>query len=69
MAARMYEIARRKVNDQDVVYLSVKTENQAYILVELTFKYSIRQCKCSSKTPNLELIPLFEQAIEQLLNQ
>jgi len=65
----MFEIARRKVNDQDVVYLSVKTENMAYILVELTFKYGIRQCKCSCKTPNLELVGLFEQAIEQLLNQ
>jgi AP-1 complex subunit beta-1 len=64
----MFEIARRKVNDQDVVYLSVKTENQAYILVELTFKYSQRLCKCSSKTPNLELVPLFEQSIAELLN-
>jgi AP-1 complex subunit beta-1 len=63
-----FEIARRKVTDQDVVYLSVKTENLVYILVELTFKYGIRQCKCSCKTSNLELVPLFEQAIEQLLN-
>lgn len=64
----MFEIARRKVNDQDVVYLSVKTENSVYILVELTFKYNQRQCKCSCKTPSVELVGLFEQAIEQLLN-
>jgi len=65
----MFEIARRKVNDQDVVYLSVKTENLVYILVELTFKYNVRQCKLSCKTSNLELVPFFEQAVEQLLNQ
>jgi len=65
----LFEIARRKVNDQDVVYLSVKTENSVYILVELTFKYGIRQCKCSCKTASLELVPYFEQSIEQLLNQ
>lgn len=65
----LFEIARRKVNDQDVVYLSVKTENLVYILVELTFKYNVRQCKLSCKTSNLELVPLFEQAVEQLLNQ
>jgi len=68
----MFEIARRKVNDQgqanDVVYMSVKTENLIYILVELTFKYNVRQVKCSSKTSNLELIPPFEQAIAELLN-
>jgi hypothetical protein len=65
----LFEIARRKVNDQDVVYLSVKTENSVYILVELTFKYGIRQCKCSCKTSSLELVAYFEQAIEQMLNQ
>jgi len=64
----LFEIARRKVNDQDVVYLSAKTENSVYILVELTFKYGMRQVKCSSKTASLEFSPLFEQALETILN-
>jgi len=64
----MFEIARRKVQDQDVVYLSVKTENSVYILVELTFKYGVRQCKCSSKTSQLEYVTFFEQALESILN-
>jgi len=67
-ARNMFEIARRKVLDQDVVYLSVKTENSVYILVELTFKYGMRQCKCSSKTSQLEYVPFFEQALETILN-
>jgi hypothetical protein len=65
----LFEIARRKVDDKDVVYLSVKTENSVYILVQLTFKYGIRRCKCSCKTSNLELVAYFEQAIKQILNQ
>jgi AP-1 complex subunit beta-1 len=64
----LFEIARRKVNDQDVVYLSAKTENSVYILVELTFKYGVRQCKCSCKTANVEYAALFEQAVESILN-
>jgi AP-1 complex subunit beta-1 len=64
----LFEIARRKVNDQDVVYLSAKTENSVYILVELTFKYGVRQCKCSCKTASVEYAALFEQAIESILN-
>jgi len=64
----MFEIARRKVNEQDVVYLSVKTESSVYILVELTFNFAARQCKCSSKTASVEVVPLFEQALEQILN-
>jgi len=65
----MFEIARRKVNDQDVVYMSVKTENSVYILLELSFRPGVRQCKASSKTASLEYIPLFEAALEALLNQ
>lgn len=64
----LFEIARRKVNDQDVVYLSAKTENSVYILVELTLKYGIRQCRCSCKTASVEYAALFEQAIESVLN-
>eukprot|EP01112_Ceratiomyxa_fruticulosa_P023711 TRINITY_DN9195_c0_g2_i1.p1 TRINITY_DN9195_c0_g2~~TRINITY_DN9195_c0_g2_i1.p1 ORF type:complete len:605 (+),score=128.39 TRINITY_DN9195_c0_g2_i1:260-2074(+) len=67
-AKNLFEIARRKVNDQDVVYLSVKLENSVYILVELTFKYALRQCKISTKTPSIEFVPLFEQGLEAMIN-
>jgi len=67
-AYNMFFIARRKgVGDQDVLYMSVRLSNDVVILVELTFVTGAPNIKLCSKTQNLDLVPLFESAIEQLL--
>jgi len=67
-AYNMFFIARRKgVNDQDVLYMSVRLSNDVVLLVEFTFITGAPTIKLCTKTQNLDLAPLFEAAIEQLL--
>jgi len=61
----LFEIARRNLNGEDIIYLSAKTENSAYLLVEL--KFVNRIVKCATKTTSSEYVPFFEQSIESLL--
>jgi len=65
----LFFIARRRVNEQDVVYLSARLTNDVVILVEMTLVPGAPVVKICSKTDNVELIPLFETAVEALLRQ
>eukprot|EP01111_Echinosteliopsis_oligospora_P018960 TRINITY_DN8952_c1_g1_i1.p1 TRINITY_DN8952_c1_g1~~TRINITY_DN8952_c1_g1_i1.p1 ORF type:complete len:912 (-),score=267.11 TRINITY_DN8952_c1_g1_i1:67-2802(-) len=61
----LFEIARRNLNGEDIIYLSSKTENSVYLLVEI--KFQNRMVKVATKTTSTEYFPFFEQTIEHLL--
>ncbi|GAM28895.1 hypothetical protein SAMD00019534_120710 [Acytostelium subglobosum LB1] len=64
----LFEIVRKKVQNQDVSFLSCKTENSIYILAELTFTVGTRVCRLTSKSTAIEFTPLFEHTMEMLIN-
>ena len=66
-AHNVFFIARRKVSEQDVLYLSVRFVNDVVMLVEVTFTPGVPAARICSKTQNLELVPLFESCIEAVL--
>lgn len=66
-AHNVFFIARRKVAEQDVLYLSVRFVNDVVMLVELTFTPGVPAARACSKTQNLELVPLFEGCLEAVL--
>lgn len=65
-AKNVFAIARRKVAEKTVLYLSTKLWNQVVILVELTFE-SPASARICCKTNNLEWVPLFVESLTQLL--
>jgi AP-1 complex subunit beta-1 len=64
----IFFIARRQaLEDQEVVYFSMKTLTGMDFLVELTFKNGINACKICIKTENTSYSHLAKTAIENLL--
>lgn len=66
-ASNVFFIAKRKHSNQDVLYLSAKMPPGIPFLIELTTVIGTPGLKCASKTPNLEMAPLFFEAVETLL--
>lgn len=66
-ASNIFFIAKRKHSNQDVLYLSAKIPRGVPFLIELTAAIGVPGLKCAIKTPNLEMAPLFFEAIETLL--
>eukprot|EP01133_Synstelium_polycarpum_P016088 gene16088-19144_t len=64
----LFEIVRKKVQNQEVSFLSCKTENSVYILAELTFTAGTRVCRCASKSTQVEFMPMFEHTLDLLIN-
>lgn len=65
-AKNMFAIARRKVAEKVVLYLSVKLWNGVILLVELTFE-SASTVRVCCKTNNLEWVPLLEETVQHFL--
>lgn len=65
----LFYIAKRHLKDtnQEVLYLSAKVPPDSPLLVELTFISRALGVRCAVKTPQLELAPLFFEAVEGLL--
>ncbi|EGC34888.1 hypothetical protein DICPUDRAFT_48016 [Dictyostelium purpureum] len=67
----IFEIVRKKAPNQEISFLSCKTENSVYILIELAFNSAPNQrttCRCSSKTTSPDIIQLFEHNLDLLIN-
>eukprot|EP01132_Coremiostelium_polycephalum_P010945 gene10945-13404_t len=64
----IFEIGRKKVQNEEVSILSCKTENSVYILLQLTFTQGSRVCRLVTKTTNIEIMPLFEHTFSLLIN-
>ncbi|EFA78033.1 adaptor-related protein complex 1 [Heterostelium album PN500] len=64
----LFEIVRKRTQNQDVSFLSCKTENSVYILAELTFTVGQRVARLTSKSTVTEFTPLFEHTIDMLIN-
>jgi len=64
----LFEIVRKSNNGQEISFLSCKTENSIYILVELTFTQNSRVCKAISKSTAPEVMPIFEHTLDNLIN-
>jgi vesicle coat complex subunit len=66
----IFLIAKRRVNDNDVLYLSTKVVlpagTEAVILAEVTVQGN-NSCKCCTRTAALDLVPVFEAAVTSLL--
>lgn len=65
--SNVFFIAKRKHSNQDVLYLSAKVPRGIPFLIELTTAIGTPGLKCALKTPNVEMAPLFFEAIEVLL--
>ncbi|XP_031502979.1 beta-adaptin-like protein B [Nymphaea colorata] len=66
-ASNMFFIAKRRHANQEVIYLSAKVPRNIIFLIELTAAVGVPGVKCSIKTPNPEMAPLFFEAMESLL--
>ncbi|KAF9600213.1 hypothetical protein IFM89_005037 [Coptis chinensis] len=66
-ASNMFFIAKRRHANQEVLYLSAKMSWGIPLLIELTAVVGIPGVKCAIKIPNLELAPLFFEAMEAVL--
>lgn len=65
--SNMFFIAKRRHANQEVLYLSAKMSWGVPLLIELTAVVGIPGVKCALKIPNLELAPLFFEAMEGVL--
>jgi len=69
-AHNIFLIAKRRVNDNDVLYLSCKVllphGAEAVLLAELTL-FGGNVCKCCTRTTALDLVPAFEAAISAIV--
>ncbi|KAG6606080.1 beta-adaptin-like protein C [Cucurbita moschata] len=68
-ATNMFFIAKRKHANQDVFYFSTKIPRGIPFLVELTTVIGSPGLKCAVKTPNIDMAPLFFEALETLLKE
>lgn len=66
-ASNMFFIAKRRHANQEVLYLSAKMAWGVPLLIEITAIVGIPGIKCALKIPNLELAPLFFEAMEGVL--
>uniref|UniRef100_A0A9I9CM22 Beta-adaptin-like protein n=1 Tax=Cucumis melo TaxID=3656 RepID=A0A9I9CM22_CUCME len=66
-ATNMFFIAKRKHANQDVFYFSTKIPRGIPFLIELTTVIGSPGLKCAIKTPNIDMAPLFFEALETLL--
>ncbi|KAM9989589.1 hypothetical protein ACTFIY_005620 [Dictyostelium cf. discoideum] len=64
----IFEIVRKKAPNQEISFLSCKTESSVYILIELAFNISTNTCRCSSKTTSPDIMALFEHNLNLLIN-
>jgi len=65
-SSRLFFIARRNLQQQEFLYFSAKTTAGAVLLLELSLGPS--GSKICVKTRNTELVTLFHQAVQSLLN-
>jgi len=63
---RLFFIARRSVQQQEFLYFSAKTATDAVLLLELAL--GPNGSKACVKTRNTELVQLFHQTVQSLLN-
>ncbi|KGN43495.1 beta-adaptin-like protein C [Cucumis sativus] len=68
-ATNMFFIAKRKHANQDVFYFSTKIPRGIPFLIELTTVIGSPGLKCAVKTPNIDMAPLFFEALEILLKE
>ncbi|XP_038874504.1 beta-adaptin-like protein B [Benincasa hispida] len=68
-ATNMFFIAKRKHANQDVFYFSTKIPRGIPFLIELTTGIGSPGLKCAIKTPNIDMAPLFFEALETLLKE
>ncbi|KAG8097257.1 hypothetical protein GUJ93_ZPchr0013g35464 [Zizania palustris] len=66
-ASNVFFIAKRKNANKDVLYMSAKIPRGIPFLIELTAAVGVPGVKCAVKTPSPEMVPLFFEAIEDLL--
>ncbi|KAL0560080.1 hypothetical protein IC582_000474 [Cucumis melo] len=68
-ATNMFFIAKRKHANQDVFYFSTKIPRGIPFLIELTTVVGNPGLKCAVKTPNIDMAPLFFEALEILIKE
>lgn len=67
--ANVFEIARRQVDNQTLLYISAKSDPKNILFLgELTFN-GAGAIKSATRTPNPELVPLWDHALFGLLRQ
>ncbi|KVH91847.1 hypothetical protein Ccrd_006125 [Cynara cardunculus var. scolymus] len=66
-SSNMFFVAKRKNENQDVLYLSAKIPRAIPFLIELTAVIGVPGLKCAIKSPSPEMAPLFFEALETLL--
>jgi len=65
-ANRLFYIARRTVNQQELLYFSAKiAKDNAVLLIELAIGNGA--CRICTKTANSDLVPLLEQSLASIL--
>ncbi|XP_008789499.2 beta-adaptin-like protein C [Phoenix dactylifera] len=67
-ASNVFFVAKRRNTNKELLYLSAKIPRGIPFLIELTVVVGIPGVKCAVKTPSPELVPLFFEAMETLLN-
>ncbi|ORY54209.1 Subdomain of clathrin and coatomer appendage domain-containing protein [Neocallimastix californiae] len=60
-------IAERYVNNMNVLYLSVKLEQNVIFVMEMLIDQPLRNVKLSTKTAAASLVSPFQNAIEEIL--
>jgi hypothetical protein len=60
-------IAERYVNNMNVLYLSVKLEQNIIFVMEMLIDQALRNVKLSTKTAAVSLVSPFQNAIEEIL--
>ncbi|XP_038888500.1 beta-adaptin-like protein C [Benincasa hispida] len=68
-ATNMFFIAKRKHANQNVFYFSTKIPRGIPFLIELSTVVGSPGLKCAVKTPNIDMAPLFFEALETLLKE
>lgn len=63
----VFMVAKRSVNDQDLVYMSVKFINNIVALIELSMKPQASDVKVAIRTTTQEVVPGLQEAIEGIL--
>lgn len=66
--SNIFFIAKRRITNKEILYLSCKGPKAVPFLIELTATVGVQGVKCAVKTPSPELAPLFFESIEALLN-
>eukprot|EP01097_Dermamoeba_algensis_P003025 TRINITY_DN2220_c0_g1_i1.p1 TRINITY_DN2220_c0_g1~~TRINITY_DN2220_c0_g1_i1.p1 ORF type:complete len:556 (-),score=135.24 TRINITY_DN2220_c0_g1_i1:200-1867(-) len=57
---RVFFVAKRQMNNQEFIYLSLKVIGGILMLLEVSFTPGIPSCKCALRTSRTDLVPLVD---------